>query len=107
MGVGGPVAGRGGAGGRALGGLAGPGGRGRSRGCFRRGGCWALVGEQALFYARRIPDAIAGPFIEVATVFGRSPWLGVVATAGAIAVTAVVVLGWVRLVGSPGAGWAA
>lgn len=60
-----------------------------------------LAGTQALFYARRIPDAIAGPFVEVATVFARSPWLDGLATLGAVAVSLVVVVGWVRLVRSP------
>ena len=76
-------------------------GSGTQSGLFRGAGLARLVGEQTLFYARRIPDAIAGPFIEVATVFGRSSLLGGVATAGASAATAVVVLGWVRLVRIP------
>ena len=43
---------------------------------FRGEGLLNLIAGQALFYARRIPDAMIGPFIEVATVFGRDRWLG-------------------------------
>ena len=68
---------------------------------FRSAGWPDLVAAQALFYTRRIPDAIAGPFVEVATVFARVPWLGTVATGFAVVVTLVVVLGWVRMLQSP------
>ena len=70
-------------------------------GLFRGSGMASLVAEQALFYARRIPDAIAGPFVEVATVFSRSSRFGTLATVAAVGATAVVVLGWVRLVKNP------
>ncbi len=76
-------------------------GRGRRRRCSSPEPWSGWSATQALFYARRIPDAIAGPFVEVATVFARSPWLGGVATLGAVAVSLVVVVGWVRLVRSP------
>ena len=54
------------------------------------------VAGQALFYARRVPDALSGPFVEVATVFTRSGWVGSAATAGAIAASIVVGIGLVR-----------
>ncbi len=76
-------------------------GEGTQSGLFRREGLLPLVADQSLFYARRIPDSIAGPFIEVATVFGRSSWLSTLASAGGIAATSVVIFGWVRLVRSP------
>jgi len=68
---------------------------------FRPGGMVRLIGEQGLFYARRIPDAIAGPFVEVATVFGRSSRLATGATLVGVAVTGIILLGWVRSVRSP------
>ena len=64
---------------------------------LRLGGLISLVGEQALFYARRIPDSVAGPFIEVATVFGGNPGIAVLATGIGVVVTGIVALGWVRL----------
>ncbi len=33
------------------------------------GGLGAIVGSNALFYMRRLPDALAGPIVEVGTVF--------------------------------------
>lgn len=53
----------------------------------------SLAGN-GLFYVRRIPDQIIGPFIEVATVFSGRPALGWLATGFALVVTVVVVLGW-------------
>jgi len=76
-------------------------GSGSQSGLFRPGGMVRLIGEQGLFYARRIPDALVGPFVEVATVFGRSPRLATVATLAGVAVTGIILLGWVRSVGSP------
>jgi hypothetical protein len=61
----------------------------------------ALVASQALFYARRIPDHLTGPFVEVATVFGRSPALAASATAGAIAATSLVLYGLSRAARNP------
>ena len=63
---------------------------------FRRQGLPGLVLDQTLFYARRLPDMVVGPFVEVATVFGRSPWLARVATVGAVGFAMVVGVGWVR-----------
>ncbi len=50
---------------------------------------------------RRMPDALAGPFVEVATVFTRSRAVGVIATAGAIVVSAVILVGWIRSLTNP------
>jgi hypothetical protein len=61
----------------------------------------SLVGSQALFYARRIPDHLAGPFVEVATVFGRRPAVAALATIGAIATTLMILFGWTRACRSP------
>ena len=61
----------------------------------------ALVVLQALFYARRIPDHLTGPFIEVATVFGRSRALAALATLGAITTTSLVLFGLIRTVRTP------
>ncbi len=71
-------------------------GSGTQSGLFQVGDLPRIVASQTVFYARRIPDVIVGPFVEVATVFGRSAWLGRVATVGAVAVACLVVLGWVR-----------
>jgi hypothetical protein len=59
------------------------------------------VASQALFYARRIPDSLTGPFVEVATVFGQSRAVSIVATAGAIVVSGVILFGLVRTLRSP------
>jgi len=76
-------------------------GSGSQSGLFRRDELSTLIPNQALFYARRIPDAVAGPFIEVATVFGRTSWLAALATAVGVVATSVVLLGWVRLGRTP------
>jgi hypothetical protein len=52
--------------------------------------------SQALFYFRRVPDALTGPFIEVATVFSRSKMIGIAATILAVFVSAVVLVGLIR-----------
>ena len=54
------------------------------------------LATNGLFYVRRIPDQILGPFVEVATVFSSRPALGWIATGFAVLFTAVVVLGWWR-----------
>ena len=70
-------------------------------GLFRLEAFPSLLADQALFYSRRIPDTVTGPFVEAATVFGRSPRLAWLATAWAVAASAVVVLGWARMIRSP------
>lgn len=59
------------------------------------------LGSQSIFYIRRMPDALSGPFIEVATVFGRSRAVGVAATAAAVIVSGVIAIGWVRCLIDP------
>ncbi len=76
-------------------------GSGTQAGLFRPRELPGLVASQSLFYARRIPDAIAGPFVEAATVFGRSPAVSALATAGAVAASAVVGFGWARMLRDP------
>ncbi len=76
-------------------------GRGTQAELFRPGTLAGLVADQVVFYARRLPDQVFGPFVEVATVFGRSPMVAAVATAGAFGFASVVVLGWVRLARDP------
>ncbi|MDX2036349.1 MAG: glycosyltransferase family 39 protein [Isosphaeraceae bacterium] len=51
------------------------------------------IADQALFYARRIPDVVIGPVVETATVFGRSRDLALAATLAAIGFTALVLAG--------------
>ena len=46
---------------------------GTQAGLLPRQGLPELVASQAAFYALRIPDVVAGPFVEVATVF-RPSW---------------------------------
>ena len=53
--------------------------------------------ENALFYARRMPDMLTGPFVEVATVFEpRHAW---VATVLAVVASAFLVGGWLLALG--------
>ncbi len=61
-------------------------------GLLPRNGLVGLIGEQGLFYARRIPDQMIGPVVEVGTVF--RPSLRVPMTAWALVASAVVVFGW-------------
>jgi Dolichyl-phosphate-mannose-protein mannosyltransferase len=50
---------------------------------------------QAVFYLQRLPDQIAGPLVEVATVFGRSSTVAGIANLWAAAATAIIVFGWI------------
>lgn len=50
--------------------------------------------ENALFYTRRLPDVLTGPFVEVATIFDRR--FATIATAPAAAATLVILSGWFR-----------
>ena len=64
----------------------------------------SLVGRipgQALFYIQRLPDQITGPFVEVATVFGRSPKIAVLANLWAAAATGIIVWGWISTLRTP------
>ena len=59
------------------------------------------IAAQLLFYVRRIPDQITGPFVEVATVFGRSGMMAIAADLWAATATAVIALGWLRCLRRP------
>jgi 4-amino-4-deoxy-L-arabinose transferase-like glycosyltransferase len=74
-------------------------GRPSQLGLVPSGGFLALIHDQALFYARRVPDQVIGPVVEVGTVF--RPGFSMPATAFAVACSAVVALGWWRLARSP------
>jgi len=60
-----------------------------------------LIARMILFYLRRIPDQVAGPFVEVATVFGRSPRIGLAATLLACAATGLIAVGWAGAIRNP------
>jgi hypothetical protein len=66
---------------------------------FQRGLRERIAGL-ALFYLRRIPDQVTGPVVEVGTVFRNSPTLAGALTVWAAVAAAVVVLGWLRALGS-------
>jgi hypothetical protein len=68
-------------------------------GLLPRSGLAGVIAGNALFYLRRLPDQVAGPLVEVGTVF-RPSWRGP-ATAGAALASAVVLLGWARALGIP------
>jgi hypothetical protein len=51
---------------------------------------------QTMFYLQRLPDQITGPIVEVATVFGRSSRIAMLAKLWAAVATVVIVLGWIR-----------
>jgi hypothetical protein len=68
-------------------------------GLLPRGGLAELVAAQAVFYAQRLPDALAGPLLEIGTVF-RPRWTRPATLAGALA-SAVMAAGWVRCLRSP------
>src|SRR5262249_26029767 len=52
------------------------------------------IARQLLFYVQRIPDQITGPFVEVGTVFQRSPVIAVAASGWGVAAPVVIVAGW-------------
>ena len=54
------------------------------------------IAGQALFYLQRLPDQIMGPFVEVATVFKRSPAITVAANLWAAIAGSIIAWGWVR-----------
>jgi len=76
--------------------VAGSSGRTQAGLLVQGGGTWAgRIGRQLMFYAERIPDQLTGPFVEVGTVFQRSPLIAIVAQLWAVLATALVVAGWV------------
>ncbi|MBX6314721.1 MAG: glycosyltransferase family 39 protein [Isosphaeraceae bacterium] len=66
-----------------------------------RAGLADLIARQALFYARRLPDQVTGPLVEIATVFRDSDLAAALATAWAMAATAVLLGGWLRALRTP------
>lgn len=75
--------------------------RGSQAGLFHLDQALATAASQAVFYAQRIPDQVAGPFVEIATVYVRHPVVARVATGAALLATSVVVAGWARSLRSP------
>ena len=59
------------------------------------------VTGQLVFYVRRIPDQVTGPFVEVGTVFQRSRIVSIAADVWAVAGTAIITFGWVRSLHRP------
>lgn len=76
-------------------------GRGSQASLFEFAGLPSLLGHQFLFYTRRIPDQLLGPFVEIATVYLNRPLVSTLFTSGAVAFTAIVALGWWRTLHSP------
>ena len=65
-------------------------------------GTWlGRIAGQLVFYVRRIPDQITGPFVEVGTAFQHRKDVDVAANLWAIAATAIVALGWIRTLRRP------
>ncbi len=57
--------------------------------------------DQGVFYVERIPDQLTGPFVEVATVFGRSPMARAAALGWAVVGSALIVVGWFVALADP------
>jgi hypothetical protein len=75
----------------------GPGGRTQADLVLRgSGNGLERIAGQLVFYARRIPDQVTGPFVEVGTAFLHDAKVAMAANVWATVATAVVVLGWVR-----------
>ncbi len=56
------------------------------------------IAGQTLFYLQRLPDQITGPFVEVGTVFKRSPALTSAANLWAALAGGTIVWGWMQTV---------
>jgi hypothetical protein len=54
------------------------------------------IAGQAIVYLQRLPDQIMGPFVEVGTVFKRSPAIAGAANLWATIAGVIIVSGWVR-----------
>jgi len=72
---------------------------GTQAGLLAQGG--GLDAGRVLFYVRRLPDALTGPLVEIATVFGRSRPAAAAATAWAVLATGLLLRGWARALRSP------
>ncbi len=60
------------------------------------GGLVSTIAQQSLFYLRRIPDQIVGPFVEVGTIYRRSGPVVVAVHVWAVLATGLVLAGWLR-----------
>jgi hypothetical protein len=76
-------------------------GHGTQASLFVGGSLGERVAHQALFYVQRVPDQITGPIVEVGTVFRTSRIVAAGVTAWALAISAIVTLGWLRALRSP------
>ncbi len=61
----------------------------------------AGLDDRLVFYVRRLPDQVVGPFVEVATVFNDNPTLAAVGTAIGVAATALLAWGLIALACRP------
>ena len=79
------------------------GGGGSQAGLLVEGGrsVFGSLVDQGVFYVERIPDQLTGPFVEVATVFGRSRVARAVALGWAVVGSALIVVGWFVALGDP------
>ena len=81
---------------------AGPGGRTQADLLVQGNGTLpGRIGGQLIFYIRRIPDQITGPFVEVGTVFRHSTLAAIAANDWAIVATTLIAGGWVRTLCRP------
>lgn len=72
-------------------------------GLLTEGGRSVLGGlaGQVVFYMERLPDQLTGPFVEFATVFGRSPAARVLALGWAAVGSSMLILGWLWTLRNP------
>lgn len=68
---------------------------GQSRGFIER------LADQSIFYTRRLPDSLFGPYIETVTVFMSSPAMAFVATLIAAVFCIICIAGFIKLAKSP------
>ena len=66
-----------------------------------RGGLPALVVSQAVFYTRRIPDALTGPAVEIATVFRPTGPVSLLANLWAVGATGLILVGLAKTLKTP------
>lgn len=70
-------------------------------GHFPLRGLGGLLGRNALFYLGRLPDALTGPFVEGATLFGRSAPAAALAHLWSGLATALLIWGAIRCLREP------
>ncbi len=65
-------------------------------------GTWLdRIAGQLVFYVRRIPDQIAGPFVEVGTTFQHNAKVAIAANVWTVIATGVIAFGWIRTLRRP------